>query len=72
MSSIRFSQPVRFLAEPELVRAVGAAARQRRTNTSEFLRQAVRAQLAVHGITLPAVSDDDDTQPPRPSLRRAA
>src|SRR3954467_11526412 len=57
---LRFSAWIRFKVEPDLVRAVQAAARKNRTSTSEWLRRALRDAVSRDGI---ALDDGPDTDP---------
>ena len=61
---IEFSEPVRFRAEPGLNRAVATAARQARTSSAAWMREAIREKLKADRVPLP----DLDT----PAQRQAA
>lgn len=62
---------LRLKVETGLARAIEATARQRGQTTSEYVRQGLRAQLALHGVHL---DPDDGPGPagPAAALRRAA
>jgi hypothetical protein len=49
---ISFDSIVRFRAERDLPDAIRQAARRRRTTSSEFIRQTIRAQIQRDGIAL--------------------
>jgi len=51
-SKLVFDKTVRFRAECDLIVGIRAAARRRRTLPSEFLRQAIRAEIQRVGIDL--------------------
>ncbi len=72
--SMTFPEMVRFRAEHGVAGAIVQAARRNRTTTSEYLRQALRAQLAADGVRLPPVGPDDGpaSPPAAPALRSAA
>lgn len=71
--SMTFPEMVRFRAEQGVSGAIIQAARRRRTSTSEYLRQALRAQLVVDGVRLPPLGlDDDPVEPNRAAARPIA
>ncbi|MGU3538892.1 hypothetical protein [Methylobacterium sp. A54F] len=71
--SMTFPEMVRFRAEHGVSGAVMQAARRSRTSTSEYLRRALRAQLAADGVPLPPIGNDGpDRHPPAAALRSAA
>ena len=51
--SMSFPEFVRFRAERGVADAIVEAARKKRTTTSEYLRQALRAHLVADGVSLP-------------------
>ena len=61
--SMTFPEMVRFRAEQGVSGAIIQAARRHRTSTSEYLRQALRAQLAVDGVPLPDLDNDGPSAP---------
>lgn len=69
---IEFSEPVRFRAEPGLNHAVARAARQARTSSAEWMRQALRVKLKADGIALPTLDNGPGPAGPAAALRRAA
>lgn len=70
---IEFSEPVRFKAEPGLNSAVARAARQARTSSAEWMRQALREKLKADGIALPDLGDNGPGPAgPAAAMKRAA
>jgi len=69
-NSLRRDALLRFKVETDLARAVEATARQRGQTVSEFTRQCLRAQLAVHGVHLDP-DDSPDPAAPAAALRAA-
>ena len=70
---IEFSEPIRFRAEPGLNRAVATAARQARTSSAAWMREAIREKLTADGIALPSLDGDDgDPSPAARAFRQFA